>query len=39
MGYIKLGIIGGIAVVVIWLFSYTYKTYNYFVKLRMDAER
>ena len=39
MDYIKLGIIGSIAVVVIWLFSYTYKTYNYFVKLRMDAER
>lgn len=39
MNYIRLGIIGAVAIVVIWLFSYTYKTYNLFVKLRVDTER
>ena len=39
MDYIKLGIIGAIAVVVIWILSYIYKTYNLFIKLRMNVER
>ncbi len=39
MDYVKLGIIGAITLTVIWIFSYTYKTYNRLVKLRLDTER
>ncbi len=36
MGYI---FIGAFVVVIIWAFVYLYKTYNQFVKLKLDAER
>ncbi len=39
MNYIGYTLIGAFVVVIIWAFVYLYKTYNHFVKLKLDAER
>ena len=39
MKYISYTIIGLITIIVIWILTYLYKTYNLFVKLRIDVER
>jgi len=39
MSYVKWGIVGVAAVAGISIFSYVYKTYNSFIKLKLDVER
>lgn len=39
MNYIGYAIIGVVVIVALWLFMYAYKTYNNFIKLRIDTER